>query len=149
MGLFDKDKAYLVDIMGVATIVRIGQERYDDIYGEPTVMYSLGFYNKALEDLGDNDDHTFEPMKKDKTTGCNIATWKRLKEYQLPFSETGYRSDFSNIVKEGTYESLEQVITESAINNLKNCGITRERYFDAETMRDVPVVRVIEEIPNV
>ena len=146
MGLFDKEKKYLVDIMGVATIVTIGQERYDDIYGEPTVMYSLGYYNKALEDLGDNDDHTFEPMKKDKTTGCNIATWKRLKEYQLPFSETGYRSDFSSIVKEGTYSSLEDVIIDSALNTLKHSGITRDKYFDAETMTDVPVVRIMGEM---
>lgn len=146
MGLFNKDKSYLVDIMGVATIVKIGEERYDEIYGKPTVMYSLGFYNKALEDLGDNDDHTFEPMKKDKTTGCNIATWKRLKEYQLPFSETGYRSDFSQILPVGTYNTYEEVIIDSALNNLKNCGITREKYFDAETMTDVPVVRVMGEL---
>lgn len=146
MGLFNKDKSYIVDIMGVATIVKIGEERYDEIYGKPTVMYSLGFYNKALEDLGDNDDHTFEPMKKDKTTGCNIATWKRLKEYQLPFSETGYRSDFSQILPVGTYNTYEEVIIDSALNNLKNCGITREKYFDAETMTDVPVVRVMGEL---
>lgn len=146
MGLYDTNKKYLVDIMGVATIVKIGQERYDDIYGEPTVMYSLGFYNKALEDLGDNDDHTFEPMKKDRASGCKIATWKRLKEYQLPFSETGYRSDFSNIVKADTYSSFEEVIMESAINNLKECGITRNQYFDAETMTDVPSVTVIKEL---
>ena len=146
MGLFDKNKTYLVDIMGVATIVKIGQERYDDIYGEPTVMYSLGFYNKALEDLGDNDDHTFEPMKTDRASGCKIATWKRLKEYQLPFSETGYRSDFSNIVKVDTYNNFEEVIMESAMNNLKECGITRNKYFDVETMTDVPAVRIIKEL---
>ena len=146
MVLYDENKKYLVDIMGVATIVKIGEERYDDIYGEPTVMYSLGFYNKALEDLGGNDDHTFEPMKVDKTTGCKIATWKRLKPYQLPFSETGYRSDFSDIVKEGTYNSYEEVIMDSAINNLKHCGITRNKYFDAETMTDVPAVRIIGEL---
>lgn len=146
MGLYDKNKKYLVDIMGVATIVKIGEERYDDIYGEPTVMYSLGFYNKALEDLGENDDHTFEPMKKDKTTGCNIATWKRLKQYRLPFSETGYRSDFSNIVKEGTYGSYEEVIMESAINNLRHVGIVRDKYFDANTFEDKPIVSVVGEI---
>lgn len=146
MGLYDKHKKYLVDIMGVATIVKVGKERYDDIYGEPTVMYSLGFYNKALEDLGENDDHTFEPMKKDKTTGCNIATWKRLKPYRLPFSETGYRSDFSNIVKEGTYGSYEEVIMESAINNLRHVGITRNKYFDAQTFEDKPIVSVVGEI---
>ena len=146
MGLYDKNKKYLVDIMGVATIVEIGEERYDDIYGEPTVMYSLGFYNKALEDLGENDDHTFEPMKKDKTTGCNIATWKRLKQYRLPFSETGYRSDFSNIVKEGTYGSYEEVIMESAINNLRHVGIVRDKYFDANTFEDKPIVSVVGEI---
>ena len=146
MGLYDTNKTYLVDIMGVATIVTIGEERYDDIYGEPTVMYSLGFYNKALEDLGENDDHTFEPMKKDKTTGCNIATWKRLKPYRLPFSETGYRSDFSNIVKEGTYGSYEEVIMESAINNLRHVGIVRDKYFDANTFEDKPIVSVVGEI---
>ena len=146
MGLYDKHKKYLVDIMGVATIVEVGEERYDDIYGEPTVMYSLGFYNKALEDLGDKDDHTFEPMKKDKTTGCQIATWKRLKPYRLPFSETGYRSDFSNIVKEGTYGSYEEVIMESAINNLRHVGITRNKYFDAQTFEDKPIVSVVGEI---
>ena len=146
MGLYDENKKYLVDIMGVATIVKIGEERYDDIYGEPTVMYSLGFYNKALEDLGENDDHTFEPMKKDKTTGCNIATWKRLKQYRLPFSETGYRSDFSNIVKEGTYGSYEEVIMESAINNLRHVGIVRDKYFDANTFEDKPIVSVVGEI---
>lgn len=146
MGLYDKHKKYLVDIMGVATIVEIGEERYDEIYGEPTVMYSLGFYNKALEDLGENDDHTFEPMKKDKTTGCNIATWKRLKQYRLPFSETGYRSDFSNIVKEGTYGSYEEVIIESAINNLRRAGINRSKYFDADSFEDKPIVNVVGEI---
>lgn len=146
MGLFNKDKSYLVDIMGVATIVKIGQERYDDIYGEPTVMYSLGFYNKALEDLGDNDDHTFEPIKKDKTSGCNIATWKRLKKYQLPFSDTGYRSDFSEIVKEGTYNNLEEVIVESAMNNLRRVGINRSKYFDADSFEDKPIVSVVGEI---
>ena len=146
MGLYDENKKYLVDIMGVATIVEIGEERYDEIYGEPTVMYSLGFYNKALEDLGENDDHTFEPMKKDKTTGCNIATWKRLKPYRLPFSETGYRSDFSNIVKEGTYGSYEEVIMESAINNLRHVGIVRDKYFDADTFEDKPIVSVVGEI---
>jgi hypothetical protein len=146
MGLYDENKKYLVDIMGVATIVTIGEERYDEIYGEPTVMYSLGFYNKALEDLGENDDHTFEPMKKDKTTGCNIATWKRLKQYRLPFSETGYRSDFSNIVKEGTYGSYEEVIMESAINNLRHVGIVRDKYFDANTFEDKPIVSVVGEI---
>lgn len=146
MGLYDTNKTYLVDIMGVATIVTIGEERYDEIYGEPTVMYSLGFYNKALEDLGENDDHTFEPMKKDKTTGCNIATWKRLKQYRLPFSETGYRSDFSNIVKEGTYGSYEEVIMESAINNLRHVGIVRDKYFDANTFEDKPIVSVVGEI---
>ena len=146
MGLYDKNKKYLVDIMGVATIVEIGEERYDEIYGEPTVMYSLGFYNKALEDLGENDDHTFEPMKKDKTTGCNIATWKRLKPYRLPFSETGYRSDFSNIVKEGTYGSYEEVIMESAKNNLREVGIIRDKYFDADTFEDKPIVSVVGEI---
>ena len=146
MGLYDTNKTYLVDIMGVATIVKIGEERYDDIYGEPTVMYSLGFYNKALEDLGENDDHTFEPMKKDKTTGCNIATWKRLKQYRLPFSETGYRSDFSNIVKEGTYGSYEEVIMESAKNNLRQVGIVRDKYFDADTFEDKPIVSVVGEI---
>ena len=146
MGLYDENKKYLVDIMGVATIVTIGEERYDDIYGEPTVMYSLGFYNKALEDLGENDDHTFEPMKKDKTTGCNIATWKRLKPYRLPFSDTGYRSDFSDIVKEGTYGSYEEVIMESAINNLRHVGIVRDKYFDANTFEDKPIVSVVGEI---
>lgn len=146
MGLYDTKKTYLVDIMGVATIVTIGEERYDEIYGKPTVMYSLGFYNKALEDLGENDDHTFEPMKKDKTTGCNIATWKRLKQYRLPFSETGYRSDFSNIVKEGTYDSYEEVIMESAINNLRHVGIVRDKYFDADTFEDKPIVSVVGEI---
>ena len=146
MGLFDKTKKYLVDIMGVATIVKVGKERYDDIYGEPTVMYSLEFHNKALEDLGENDDHTFEPMKIDKASGCRIATWKRLKEYQLPFSETGYRSDFSSIIKEGTYGSYEEVIMASAFNNLKDCGITRDKYFDAETMTQVPAVRIVKEL---
>mgnify|MGYP001545510562 CR=1 FL=1 len=146
MGLYDTKKTYLVDIMGVATIVKIGEERYDEIYGKPTVMYSLGFYNKALEDLGENDDHTFEPMKKDKTTGCNIATWKRLKPYRLPFSETGYRSDFSNIVKEGTYGSYEEVIMESAKNNLREVGIIRDKYFDADTFEDKPIVSVVGEI---
>ena len=146
MGLYDTKKTYLVDIMGVATIVKIGEERYDEIYGKPTVMYSLGFYNKALEDLGDNDDHTFEPMKKDKTTGCNIATWNRLKPYQLPFSKTGYRSDFSNIVKEGTYGSYEEVIMESAKNNLREVGIIRDKYFDADTFEDKPIVSVVGEI---
>jgi hypothetical protein len=146
MGLYDTNKTYLVDIMGVATIVKIGEERYDDIYGEPTVMYSLGFYNKALEDLGENDDHTFEPMKKDKTTGCNIATWKRLKQYRLPFSETGYRSDFSNIVKADTYGSYEEVIMESAKNNLRQVGIIRDKYFDADTFEDKPIVSVVGEI---
>ena len=144
--MFNREKKYLVDIMGVATIVTIGSSRYDDIYGEPTVMYSLGYYNKALEDLGDNDDHTFVPMKKDKSSGCQIATWERLKEYQLPFSKTGYRSDFSSIVKEDTYASLEDVIKESAINNLREYGIMRDKYFDAETMTQVPAVRIIKEL---
>ena len=126
MGLFDKTKKYLVDIMGVATIVKVGKERYDDIYGEPTVMYSLEFHNKALEDLVDNDDHGYESHQ------C--------------LDISGYRSDFSSIIKEGTYGSYEEVIMDSAFNNLKDCGITRDKYFDAETMTQVPAVRIIKEL---
>jgi len=32
------------------------------------------------------------------------------------------------------------------MNNLKECGITRNKYFDAETMTDVPAVRIIKEL---
>ena len=61
MGLFDREKnRYVVDIMGVATIVGIGCERYDDIYNKATIMYSITYHNKALEDLGDNDTISFE-----------------------------------------------------------------------------------------
>jgi len=69
-----------------------------------------------------------------------------LKQYRLPFSETGYRSDFSNIVKEGTYGSYEEVIMESAINNLRHVGIVRDKYFDANTFEDKPIVSVVGEI---
>ena len=31
MGLFDDKEKYLVDVMGVATIVKVGYSRYDDI----------------------------------------------------------------------------------------------------------------------
>jgi hypothetical protein len=35
---------------------------------------------------------------------------------------------------------------DSAFNNLKDCGITRDKYFDAETMTQVPAVRIVKEL---
>ena len=147
MGLFDREKnKYVVDIMGVATIVDIGCERYDDIYNKATIMYSLTYHNKALEDLGDNDYHSFEENKKCKTSGVSIVTGKRKKEYQLPFSETGYRSDFSNIVDYDPEISFEEVIKDSAQYLLKQSGVHRDKYFDTETFEDKPIVSIVNKI---
>ena len=43
MGLFDDKEKYLIDVMGVATIVKVGYSRYDDIYNEPTIMYHITY----------------------------------------------------------------------------------------------------------
>ena len=147
MRLFDREKnRYVVDIMGVATIVGIGCERYDDIYNKATIMYSLTYHNKALEDLGDNDTISFEDNKRCKTSGVSIVTGKRKKEYQLPFSETGYRSDFTNIVDYDPEISFEEVIKDSARCLLKQNGVHRDKYFDSESFEDKPIVSVVSKI---
>lgn len=147
MRLFDREKnRYVVDIMGVATIVGIGCERYDDIYNKATIMYSLTYHNKALEDLGDNDTISFEENKICKTSGVSIVTGKRKKEYQLPFSETGYRSDFTNIVDYDPEISFEEVIKDSARYLLKQNGVHRDKYFDSESFEDKPIVSVVSKI---
>ena len=74
MGLFDDKEKYLIDIMGVATIVIVSKERYDDIYNKPTIMYHVTYENKSLHDLGDNTDNTYQPDKKDKNTGVTICS---------------------------------------------------------------------------
>ena len=142
MGLFDDKEKYLVDVMGVATIVKVGYNRYDDIYDEPTIMYHITYENKALYDLGDDTDKTYQPDKKCKTSGINIVSGKRLKEYQLPFSETGYRSDFSSIMKYNPQYTSQEAILESAKYLLQESGIHRDKYFDAETFEDKPIVSV-------
>jgi len=147
MRLFDREKnRYVVDIMGVATIVGIGCERYDDIYNKATIMYSLTYHNKALEDLGKNDTISFEENKRCKTSGVSIVTGKRKKEYQLPFSETGYRSDFTNIVDYDPEISFEEVIKDSAMYLLKQNGVHRDKYFDSETFEDKPIVSIVSQI---
>ena len=147
MGLFDREKnRYVVDIMGVATIVGIGCERYDDIYNKATIMYRLTYNNKALEDLGKNETIRFEENKRCKTSGVSIVTGKRKKEYQLPFSETGYRSDFTNIVDYDPEISFEEVIKDSAMYLLKQNGVHRDKYFDTETFEDKPIVSVLSKI---
>ena len=147
MRLFDREKnRYVVDIMGVATIVGIGCERYDDIYNKATIMYSLTYHNKALEDLGDDDTISFEDNKRCKTSGVSIVTGKRKKEYQLPFSETGYRSDFTNIVDYDPEISFEEVIKDSARCLLKQNGVHRDKYFDSESFEDKPLVSVVSKI---
>tara|TARA_R100000908_G_scaffold64191_2_gene47217 strand:+ start:897 stop:1340 length:444 start_codon:yes stop_codon:yes gene_type:complete len=147
MRLFDREKnRYVVDIMGVATIVGIGCERYDDIYNKATIMYSLTYHNKALEDLGDDDTISFEDNKRCKTSGVSIVTGKRKKEYQLPFSETGYRSDFTNIVDYDPEISFEEVIKDSARCLLKQNGVHRDKYFDSESFEDKPIVSVVSKI---
>ena len=147
MRLFDREKnRYVVDIMGVATIVGIGCERYDDIYNKATIMYSLTYHNKALEDLGDDDTISFEDNKRCKTSGVSIVTGKRKKEYQLPFSETGYRSDFTNIVDYDPEISFEEVIKDSARCLLKQNGVHRDKYVDSESFEDKPLVSVVSKI---
>lgn len=147
MRLFDREKnRYVVDIMGVATIVGIGCERYDDIYNKATIMYSLTYHNKALEDLGDDDTISFEDNKRCKTSGVSIVTGKRKKEYQLPFCETGYRSDFTNIVDYDPEISFEEVIKDSARYLLKQNGVHRDKYFDSETFEDKPIVSIVSQI---
>ena len=141
MGLFDKKDKYLVDIMGVSTIVTVSKERYDDIYNEPTIMYSVTYENKSLHDLED-DTKSFEENRKCETSGVNIVSGKRLKEYQLPFSETGYRSDISNMMKVDENYTNEKAILESCLYLLKESGIHRDKYFDTETFEDKPIVSV-------
>mgnify|MGYP003122135312 FL=1 len=145
MGLYKEKDRYLVDIMGVATVVDIGFERYDDIYNKPTIMYSLTYENKSLKDLED-DTISFEDNKRCRTSGVSIVTGKRKKEYQLPFSDTGYRSDFSNIIDYDPEISFEDVIQISAKQLLKENGIHREKYFDSETFEDKPIVSVVNKI---
>jgi len=145
MGLFKEKDKYLVDIMGVATVVDIGFERYDDIYNKPTIMYNLTYENKLLKDLED-DTISFEDSRKCRTSGVNIVTGKRKKEYQLPFSDTGYRSDFSNIIDYDPEISFEDVIQISAKQLLKENGVHREKYFDSETFEDKPIVSVVSKI---
>jgi hypothetical protein len=142
MGLFDKQDKYLVDIMGVSTIATVSKQRYDDIYNEPTVMYSIQYENKSLNDLGDDTDKTYQPSRRCNHTGVNIVSGKRLKEYQLPFSETGYRSDISNMMKYDENYTNEKAILESCLYLLKESGIHRDKYFDTETFEDKPIVSV-------
>jgi len=146
MALFDYKDKYLVDIMGVATIVIVSKERYDDIYNKPTIMYHVTYENKSLHDLGDNTDNTYQPDKKDKNTGVTICSSKRLEEYQLPFSETGFRSDFGNIMEYNSNYTNENAILDSSKYLLKESGVHREKYFDAETFEDKPIVSVINKI---
>ena len=141
MGLFDKKDKYLVDIMGVSTIATVSKQRYDDIYNEPTIMYSVTYENKSLHDLED-DTKSFEENRKCETSGVNIVSGKRLKEYQLPFSETGYRSDISNMMKVDENYTNEKAILESCLYLLKESGIHRDKYFDTETFEDKPIVSV-------
>lgn len=146
MALFDEKDKYLVDIMGVSTIATVSKERYDDIYNEPTIMYSIQYENKLLNDLGNNTDKTYQPNKKCKHTGVNITSGKRLKEYQLPFSETGYRSDISNLIKYNENYTNEEAILESCLYLLKSSGVYRDKYFDSETFEDKPIVNVVNKI---
>ena len=80
------------------------------------------------------------------TSGVSIVTGKRKKEYQLPFSETGYRSDFTNIVDYDPEISFEEVIKDSAMYLLKQNGVHRDKYFDTETFEDKPIVSVVSKI---
>ena len=145
MGLFNKKDKYLVDIMGVSTIVTVSKERYDDIYNEPTIMYSVTYENKSLHDLED-DTKSFEENRKCETSGVNIVSGKRKKEYQLPFSDTGYRSDFGNMMKYDNTYANENAILDSSSYLLKEVGIHREKYFDTETFEDKPIVSVVNKI---
>ena len=139
---------YILDLKGVETHCIVNSDRYDDIYKKPTISYHFTFENYKLKQLGDNDLHTYEPMKVCPTSGVKIANFKRKPEYRLPFSETGYKSHFSGFIDMSSMNFLgaDDVVVEVSKWMMIDAGIKRKKYFCTKRFADVPIVSIIKKI---
>lgn len=139
---------YILDLKGVETHCIVNSDRYDDIYKKPTISYHFTFENHKLKQLGDNDLHTYEPMKVCPTSGVKIANFKRKPEYRLPISETGYKSHFSGFIDMTSMNFLgaDDVVVEVSKWLMINSGHKRKKYFCTKRFADVPIVSIIKKI---
>ena len=139
---------YILDLKGVETHCIVNSDRYDEIYKKPTISYHFTFENHKLKQLGDNDLHTYEPMKVCPTSGVKIANFKRKPEYRLPISETGYKSHFSGFIDMTSMNFLgaDDVVVEVSKWLMINSGHNRKKYFCTKRFADVPIVSIIKKI---
>lgn len=139
---------YILDLKGVETHCIVNSDRYDDIYKKPTISYHFTFENHKLKQLGDDDIHTYEPMKVCPTSGVKIANFKRKPEYRLPISETGYKSHFSGFIDMTSMNFLgaDDVVVEVSKWLMINSGHKRKKYFCTKRFADVPIVSIIKKI---
>lgn len=147
---YDKvEGEYILDLQGIETHCMVKSDRYDDIYDKPTISYHFTFENHKLKQLGDNDIHTYEPMKVCPTSGVKIANFKRKPEYRLPFSETGFKSHFSGFIDMSStnFINADDVVVEISKWLMENdAGVKRKKYFCTKRFADVPIVSIIKKI---
>ena len=138
---------YILDLQGIETHCIVNSDRYDDIYKKPTISYHFTFENYKLKQLGDSDEHTFEPPE--FTNGVRIANFKRKPEYRLPFSETGFKSHFSGFIDMSStnFINADDVVVEISKWLMENdAGVKRKKYFCTKRFADVPIVSIIKKI---
>jgi len=138
---------YILDLQGIETHCRVNSDRYDEIYKRPTISYHFTFENYKLKLLGDFDKYTFEPPE--FTNGVRIANFKRLPEYRLPFSQTGYKSHFTGFIDMNSTNFLnaDDVVVEVSKWLMENdAGIKRKKYFCTKRFADVPIVSIIKKL---
>ncbi len=139
---------YILDLQGVETYCKVSSDRYDEIYNKPTISYHLSFENIKLKDLGDNDNHTYEPMKICPTSGVKMVNFQRLPEYTLPISKTGYKSHFSGFIDMESikHKNTDDIVVEISKWIMIDAGHNRKKYFCTKRFADVPIVSIIKRI---
>ena len=143
------DGEYLLDLQGIETYCKVNSDRYDEINKTPTILYHLSFVNYKLKQLGDNDIHTYEPMKVCPTSGVKIANFKRKPEYRLPFSDIGFKPHSTNFIdmRSTNFVSSDDVVVQITKWVMVNYGgIKRKKYFCTKRFADVPIVSIIKKL---
>ena len=139
---------YILDLQGIETHCKVSSDRYDEIYNRPTISYHFTFENNKLKDLGDNDSHTYEPMKVCPTSGVKIVNFQRLPEYRLPISKTGFKSHFSGFIdmKSIQHKNTDDIVVEVSKWLMIDAGHKRKKYFCTKRFADVPIVSIIKKL---
>ena len=139
---------YILDLQGIETHCKVNSDRYDEIYNKPPISYHFEFQNYKLKDLGDDESHTYEPMKVCPSSGVKIVNFQRLPEYRLPISKTGYKSHFSGFIDMESirHKNTDNIVVEVSKWLMIDAGHKRKKYFCTKRFADVPIVSIIKRI---